>query len=292
MKKGFTLIELIAAIIILGIIGLITFPIVNSIIKENKESLYQSQIKDIEKAAYDWAYMNTDLLPENNKYITITLLDLKKAGLIDINLRNPKTNTLIPNDVIISITSVDNKYICNVDMSSGTDLETPYNALAPMIILNGNAVEYVEYGHAYEELGAIARGKNGNMINDINIVYQYNNSQIASIDTNQFKTYTVVYSARDVIDGNTYTSNITRTIIIRDTQAPEMTIPGQATITLSQVNSYDLTNGVVVTDNSNEVIEVNVTSLENTTGKQVITYSACDSHNNCVEKRRIINVTE
>ena len=36
MKKGFTLVELIAVIIIIGIIAMITFPIVNNSIQKSK----------------------------------------------------------------------------------------------------------------------------------------------------------------------------------------------------------------------------------------------------------------
>ena len=292
MKKGYTLIELIAAIIILGIIGLIVFPVISNTIRTNKENLYNSMVKDIKRASNDWIYKNMDLLPTSGGSVTITILDLKKSGLLDINLRNPKTDELIPNDVQITITLQNNKYVFNVDMNSGTSLSSPYDINAPMLILNGNAIEYIEYGSTYEELSAIARGKAGNIITNINIVYQYNGTQIPGIDTRQFKTYTVVYSASDNYNGHNYTTNITRTVIVRDTTAPELIVPEQATITLNQVSNFDLISGVSVSDNSGEVIEVTATSLENKVGRQVISYTACDSHANCVTKKRIINVTE
>ncbi len=292
MKKGFTLLEVIATIIVLSIIGVITFPIVNSTIKNNKERLYEQQVKTIEKAASDWGYDNIDLLPAIDESVTITVLDLKKAGLLDINLRNPKTNELIPNDTQILILLQNNKYVFNVNMESGTNIYNDFNINSPILILNGSPIEYVEYGSTYTELGAKAKGKTGNTINNIDITYQYNGSQIASIDTRQFKTYTIVYSVRDTIEGQVYATSITRTIVIRDTQAPILTIPDQATIALSQIGTFNYREGVTVTDNSSENINVDVTNLENKTGKQVITYTACDSHNNCTSKKRIINVTE
>lgn len=41
MKKGFTLIEIIAIIILLSVIVLITYPVINNLITENKEKLYE-----------------------------------------------------------------------------------------------------------------------------------------------------------------------------------------------------------------------------------------------------------
>ena len=65
MKKGFTLAELLGVIIILGVIALITFPIVNRNIRESQEQLYATQLEEIELAAEKWAYKNVDLLPIN-----------------------------------------------------------------------------------------------------------------------------------------------------------------------------------------------------------------------------------
>lgn len=81
MKKAFTLIELVAVIILIGVIGLITTPIITNTINKNKESLYQSQLVEIKEAASKWAYNNLDLLPSiDGQSISVTLLDLKKQG--------------------------------------------------------------------------------------------------------------------------------------------------------------------------------------------------------------------
>lgn len=43
MKRGFTLIELIGVIVILGILTLIIYPIVNSVFNESRNNLSESQ---------------------------------------------------------------------------------------------------------------------------------------------------------------------------------------------------------------------------------------------------------
>ena len=60
MKKGFTLIEVLTVIILIGVIGLIAFPAVNSMIKEARENLYNDQMEEIKLAAEKWSYDNID----------------------------------------------------------------------------------------------------------------------------------------------------------------------------------------------------------------------------------------
>ena len=48
MKKGFTLVELLAIIVILGIIGLIGVSVYNNVQKEASNKLYEEQLNEIE----------------------------------------------------------------------------------------------------------------------------------------------------------------------------------------------------------------------------------------------------
>ena len=66
MKKGFTLVEILGVIVVLGIIGLIAFPIVNSTIKETKQKSYDAQIKMIVEAGQKWGVKNVEQLPNVN----------------------------------------------------------------------------------------------------------------------------------------------------------------------------------------------------------------------------------
>lgn len=64
MKKGFTLIEMVAVVAILGLIVLIVYPAVNSMIRSARENAYNSQVAIIIKAAKEWGVDNASLLPE------------------------------------------------------------------------------------------------------------------------------------------------------------------------------------------------------------------------------------
>ena len=289
MKKGFTLAELLGVIIILGVIALITFPIVNRNIRESQEQLYATQLEEIELAAEKWAYKNVDLLPINEgETITVTLLTLKESGDLPLDVRDPRTEELMPNDMVVTIEFTNNTYTFTVDAESGSNVTDEVDENSPIIILNGSHIEFIEINSTYNEQGAKAKDKSGNVLNDINITYQENGTEIAHVDTSKFTTYTAIYSVTN--DG--YTSHVTRTIIVRDTTAPDLVIPDNIDLTASQLSSFDVMEGVSVTDNSGETINVTTSGFDTTPSDKIVEYTACDSRNNCVTKRRLIKIVE
>lgn len=292
MKRGFTLVELLATLIVLATIGLIIFPVVSNTIRNVKEKLYEAQLQEIEEATEKWAYLNIDLLPSDGETTTITILELKKAGLLPLDIRNPKSNELLPNDMQVLIQCNNSIYSFVVNEESGTTITSEVNENSPIIVLNGNPIEYVEIGSSYVDKGAKAKDKFGDTINTINIVYQYNGTEIGNLSTLEFKTYTVIYSVSSEINGTTYTSSITRTVVVRDTTKPELTVPSKVDITLSEASSFNVLEGVTVTDNSGENINVTTTGFDVSVGQKIVSYTACDSNNNCITKKRIINITE
>lgn len=63
MKKGFTLVELLATIVIIGLFTTVAYPLTIGIISESKNSAYNSQKKILEKAAKEWGVENSQKLP-------------------------------------------------------------------------------------------------------------------------------------------------------------------------------------------------------------------------------------
>lgn len=92
-NKGFTLIELMAVIIILAVIGLIIFPSAIESINNSKDKLYKEQVKRILDAADSWASSNDSKLPSNtndSKPIKITIENLQLDGLLKKeDVKNP-----------------------------------------------------------------------------------------------------------------------------------------------------------------------------------------------------------
>ena len=134
MKKGFTLIELMAVIIVLGIVSTISVIAVDKTIKDNKQKLYQVQISNIEDAARTWGNAHINLMPdENGSAISIPLLVLKQDGLLDKDYKNPKTEELFFDNMYIDISYENGTYIYKVIEDSGTE---NYSDLSyPAIIL-------------------------------------------------------------------------------------------------------------------------------------------------------------
>lgn len=84
MKKGFTLIELICVITILGLIALIAVPTVNNIINNSKKEAYKDQIATIEKTAKNYMAKNYTELPSQTSSVPkcITIDKMQQAGLL------------------------------------------------------------------------------------------------------------------------------------------------------------------------------------------------------------------
>lgn len=121
-KHGFTLIELIGVITILGILVLIVSPIVRGVTENSKETLFEAQIESIKDGLKNWSIANAQSLPqEEGASITITLGQLKTDGFIDINLKNPKNNKCFNNDMILTITRYQKNYIYGVNYEENSE---------------------------------------------------------------------------------------------------------------------------------------------------------------------------
>ena len=148
MKKGFTLIELMAVIFILGIVSTIAVVAVDKTIKDNKEKLYQAQISNIEDAARTWGDAHINLLPdEKNGAISIPLLVLKQDGLLNQEYKNPKNEELFFDNMYIDISYENGTYIYNVVEDSGTE---NYSGLAYPAIILKEKFNYNSLSTSYE----------------------------------------------------------------------------------------------------------------------------------------------
>ncbi len=114
MKKGFTLIEVTVAVLILALLSIFIVPKVGTIIDSNKAKTCASIIKSSEDAAKTYTYMHTDevdLQVAEVGYYNVTIGTLQDEGLLNKKLENPYEGGYIPTTNIVKITKEGSSYI-------------------------------------------------------------------------------------------------------------------------------------------------------------------------------------
>lgn len=272
-KKGFTLIELIGVVVLLGAILLIIIPVVNKSLKDGKQKLYTKQIESIKISLSSWANENK---PKNNETFYITLSQLKKEGLVDADIKNPITKELFANDMVLRVINENNILKYEVLKEEGS-CKSNYSDI-PRFDLEDN-IEYIEINTVYNDTIPLVKDKLGNVLNNTKSEGTVNSTKIGS--------YYITYSVSKDGDCNAVIKNV----IVRDTQAPVIRYSSDLVINKSEINSYNFLSDVTVTDNSNiaptTTVEHNLIAVP---GLQSVTYKAVDSSGNVTTKTRSVIV--
>lgn len=179
-SKGFTLVELLAILVVLAIVAVIITPVIQKSLKANKESLYNILIEQIEDYTKDYLAQNTNFLPEDNEISIIKFEDLKKSGLLQINVSNPITGNIISNQSIVKVTKKSNNYVYEVITHDLVDVDK-VDAGAPTISLGSYTQE-------------CTTTCNLESIENVSRQIIYDGKEVSSVDLNRKGIYTVYYS--------------------------------------------------------------------------------------------------
>lgn len=300
-KKGFTLVELLAVIILLAIIFVLTFPAVEKVIFQGRDVVSNSQINTILDAAYDLSLQNVELLPDSGKTTFITLADLKKAGLIESDITDPETKKLYSDSLVISIKNVGSgyKYTSENAKLKGDYLYTvilnPSEEHKPTITLSsltrnseGNYVTQINLNSTFTDVSYTATSSDGvDLTSRVVVSITFNNTVVSEVDTSKLGIYKINYT---VVDDYGYSTTVVRSVIITDTELPVLILPENTTISTSETE-FDLLEGVTCTDNSGECDITTSGTIEfGVVNKYTIVYTAQDPTGNTTTSERIITI--
>lgn len=103
-KKGFSLIELLGVLCVLGILACIVAVPVTKSIKDANINACKSQFQTVIEAAKQWGNENIYSLPDDiNETSTVSILTLKEAGLLENDLKNPIDKSNIDDTIVVNI---------------------------------------------------------------------------------------------------------------------------------------------------------------------------------------------
>lgn len=110
MKKGFTLVEMVAVLVILSIVAIIVTPNIYVSIRDYKNKMYETQLDNIKQATKNWAvdYINHPYFPTSKESsLIVTIQDLQKDGYIEDNLENPRDGGTFDNSEVFTLITCD-----------------------------------------------------------------------------------------------------------------------------------------------------------------------------------------
>ncbi len=127
MKKGFTLVELLAVLIILGLLIVIAIPSYTQIYASIKRSNMQSKVKEIETAALKYGNLIKDDIKKSQGNCTVIKVDtlIKRGYLVsehdvDAVIYDPTTNSPLDGDIHVCY--------CKSKMDITANYVIPFNA--------------------------------------------------------------------------------------------------------------------------------------------------------------------
>lgn len=233
-KSGFTLVELIAAIVILAMLITLAVTVSLSWIDKSKEKSKETLIQSIELAAkqYVMDYKSELTTLKTNDYIYITLQELTEKEYFTNSLVDPITEKSLPLTDTVYVTIE-----ANGTITAKYDIDQKTKAKLTLI---GSYNEYIKKGSTYTELGVTAIDKNGNDVSSSVTI-------TGTIDTSIEGTYKITYEYENV--------SIIRNVIVYSGNMPSSEDISKLTTHIRNLYAKnDPTNGLEKDDTKDENI--------------------------------------
>ena len=285
-KKGFTLVEMIAVLIVLTIIFLVSSVTLTSVIKTGEDKIDNAKEELIIDAAKDYL-SKTDIV--NNKNGCIRLGELVELGYIDKKEIDESYYDNFVNYVYEKgVTSYKIYDTCKV--FDNTDIKDFNNIVFKLL---GEEQMTIEKGNTWSDPGVIATYEDIDISSSVGIRYYTKDYQLLdSMTTNTLDTYIVEYSI-EINSDEKEEMTLERFVTVVNTTNPVITHPGDTTIAKSQL-TFDVMDGVSAQDAlGNDVIVYAKTDLSlGVVGTYTIYYTAIDEQGNTGSSVRRITIQE
>lgn len=119
-KRGFTLVELLATIVLLSIISVISYVSISSVIKKNKVNNCRNLIKSIEGASKEYVSDNRYNFTNRDDKV-ITAEDLFRGNYLKNEIMDPFTNEKVNSENVKIIISLKSDYTMDKIQIKGYD---------------------------------------------------------------------------------------------------------------------------------------------------------------------------
>ena len=111
MKRGFTLVELLAVLILLGVVSLIAIPSIGKILNRSREKARESTKNELIKAAKNYYADNIKELPEDGSHKCLSVSEIEENGYIsNDDIVDPTTEEKLTGYVKIYFDNTYNQY--------------------------------------------------------------------------------------------------------------------------------------------------------------------------------------
>lgn len=180
-KNGFTLVELLAVLVLLSVISIIAIPNVIDAVNSSKKKLYSEQVNRILEAADRWAQDNDDKLPSTSlnssrNYMDITVTMLREGGYIkNEDVKNPLKASKNMNEKIRIIYNYGFNQYVSLFCDFPDDLENNKKSDAQYFYLDNSK---------YESVKARCSSRKFGDVNNDGIVDSSDSSSLNSCKTN------------------------------------------------------------------------------------------------------------
>lgn len=121
-SKGFTLVELLAVIAVIGIISSIILPTVFKNVKGSKEKAYVEQTKLLEEEAKKWSIRNTSLLSETETYYLEIKTLVDEEYITSEEVIDPRTDEVMTGCILVDYDKDNKQYVFDYNENKCEDL--------------------------------------------------------------------------------------------------------------------------------------------------------------------------